>query len=259
MTTIYVGNLGTLATLCVGQSKELDAGSQWVIAAWTSSIGFTSTESRVTITVPGDYFFEGTDALGCMALDTFHLETSLDLLNAEFLMPATAIVGDTIVAIDISWPLPERIEWDYPESLEPIDAPIPDMLYVKATEEGRYTIAMRSFLAQCQDLREKTLIVSAVTGEESEGRFGPDELILDFSMSPNPNDGRFSAHVELSQEAAIKLRVLQHTTGIVVVESDQPAAKDHAVEFDLSSLAPSTYVLLLTVNDTQRFIRFIKL
>jgi len=252
-------DLGTATTLCVGQSKILDAGSQWLNPSWTSDIGFSSTETKISIKEPGNYFFKGIDERNCIVLDTFRLETSSDLLKAEFLMPAEAIVGDTLVAIDISWPIPEKVEWNYPSSFKQIPSPANEILYAQLSEEGTFTLEMKSFLAECRDLKEKTLTVVARKEDvDSQGRLGYEELIKAFLLSPNPNDGRFSVKVELSEEIPIKLRVVQYPAGLILSESIQKSNTDHEVRFDLSTIPQGLYVVLLEVKNQQRFIRFLK-
>lgn len=253
-------DLGTKATLCVGQSKVVDAGIIWVQSAWTSDIGFTSTASSVTIREPGTYFFKGVNAIGCVGLDTFRLETSRDLLKAEFLVPAEAFVGDTLVAIDISWPLPERVEWNYPTSFKQLAATSPDILNVQPAEAGTFSVSMRSFLAECRDLREKTILVSAKDNTNTGGRLGysDSDLIKEFALYPNPNEGRFQVRVALSEEKEIQLKVVQFPIGIMKSEFRSNTAKNFNVNFDLPDLSQGLYIVLLRVGKEERFLRFFK-
>ncbi len=252
-------DLGGEATLCVGQSKVLDAGSNWATINWTSNTNFISSAQIITINEPGTYFLKGIDAIGCIGLDTFKLATSLDLLKAEFLMPSEVVVGDTLVAIDISWPLPDRVEWTYPGLLTVLPSENPDFLFAIIPEAGSFKIGMRSFLAECRDFREKDLLVLAAKNENAGGRLGyQNDLVQQFSVSPNPNDGRFDVNILLKEEKEIKLQVVSFPAGMIEASYDGSSADFHQVEFELSDLVQGMYFVLLRVGDEQRLLRFIK-
>ncbi len=251
-------DLGSKATLCVGQTKILDAGDQWVKSRWTSNNGFTSNTRKISIKDPGFYYFSGADAQGCIAMDTFKLETSFDLLKAEFLMPAEAIVGDTIVAIDISWPLPERVEWNYPVSFQTLVSSAPEILFAKPTEPGVFYLGMKSFLAECRDYREKSIMISEKDKSNNGGRLGYEELIENFVLSPNPNNGRFQVQIQLARPADVLLRVVQFPLGVVKVEYSAQQLDRYLIDFNLKDLTQGMYVLLLRVENQDRLIRFVK-
>ena len=251
-------DLGTKATLCVGQVKALDPGTQWVTSTWSSNNSFSSGTSKISIKDPGLYYFKGINAVGCIAMDTFKLETSLDLLKAEFLMPAEAAVGDTIVAIDISWPLPEKIEWNYPAAFKIIESPQPEISFAQPREPGVFSISMKSFLAECRDYREKTLTVLAKEKSKPGGRLGYEELIKEFTLSPNPNNGVFKVKVNLSEETEIMLRVIQFPLGTVKLEYSAHDFTDYAIDFNLPDLPQGMYVIWLKARNENQLIRFIK-
>lgn len=252
-------DLGGEVTLCVGQSQTLNAGNNWTKVTWISSSGFTSSSPIITIKDPGSYFLEAIDAIGCIGLDTFKLETSLDLLQAEFIMPSEVIVGDTLVAIDISWPLPDKVEWSHPTSFRILPSGNPDFLFAIVPEPGTFNVGMQSFLAECRDFREKELLVLADKEENSNGRLGyKDALVQQFSIYPNPNDGRFDVNVLLSEEKEIQLRVINFPTGSVEARYDGRRMDLHQVPFDLRNLSQGLYFILLRVGEEQQSIRFVK-
>ncbi|MEP2667732.1 MAG: T9SS type A sorting domain-containing protein [Cyclobacteriaceae bacterium] len=252
-------DLGGEVTLCVGQSKTLDAGANWASVNWTSALGFTSTSPSITITEPDTYFLTAIDGIGCIGLDTFKLDTSLDLLQAEFIMPSEVIVGDTLVAIDISWPLPDKVEWSHPASFNLLASNNPDFLFAIVSQAGVFKVGMQSFLAECRDFREKELIVLADQKESNSGRLGyKDALVQQFSVYPNPNDGRFDVNVLLREEKEIQLRVINFPTGSVEARYDGRSMDLHQVPFDLGNLSQGLYFILLRVGGEQQSIRFVK-
>ncbi|MEZ4974055.1 MAG: hypothetical protein R2820_12150 [Cyclobacteriaceae bacterium] len=254
-----VVDLQSEATLCVGQIQTLDPGDQWASTEWTSTVGFSSFDRIVSISDAGQYFFRGVDAIGCIGLHEFKLSTSLDLLTAEFLMASEVVVGDTLVAIDISWPLPERIEWVLPSGFTRLASENTDFLYAIAPEAGSFEVGMQSFLAECQDFQQKTVVVNLVETEGEGGRLGySEDLIKEFSVSPNPNDGNFSVEVKLSESKPIDLRVISFPRGIIEAHITLDESEHHSINFELSHLSQGVYLVLLSTNDTQRFVRFVK-
>lgn len=252
-------DLGGEVTLCVGQSQTLDAGNSWATVSWTSLSGFTSASSIITITDPGSYFLEAIDGIGCIGIDTFKLATSLDLLQAEFIMPSEVMAGDTLVAIDISWPLPDKVEWTHPTSFSLLPSDNPDFLFAIAPEPGTFNVGMQSFLAECRDFREKELVVLVDQKENTNGRLGyKDGLVQQFSVYPNPNDGRFDVNVLLSEQKEIQLQVIHFPTGSVEARYDGGSMDLHQVPFDLRNLSQGLYFILLRVGEEQRSIRFVK-
>lgn len=246
------------ATLCVGQTVDLDIGGGWQSVQWTASNGYASTSSNVVLSEPGDYFIRAIQNTGCVALDTFRLATSLDLLKAEFLVPAEMVVGDTLVAIDVSWPLPDQVEWTVPSSFVNLNHPAPDILFAVAAKEGTYNLGMRSFLAQCQDYEEKQLTVVKRGNDNKNGRLGYEALIVSLAIYPNPTDGEFDVYVELREEASIQLKVIQYPAGRLEASFVSQASQEHLVHFDLPDLAPGVHYLLLEVKDGKEMIRFMK-
>ena len=120
-------------------------------------------------------------------------------------------------------------------------------------------MGMQSFLAECRDFREKELLVLADKKENSNGRLGyKDALVQQFSIYPNPNDGRFDVNVLLSEEKEIQLSVISFPTGSVEARYDGRSMDLHQVPFDLRNLSQGLYFILLRVGGEQQSIRFVK-
>lgn len=100
-------NLPDSAVICRGQKINLDAGMGLSKYYWSSAEGMVSTEQKVSLNKAGLYFLNVVDALGCTESDSFYLKYSDQLLKAYFLRPRQAAVGDTVLLIEYSWPVPE--------------------------------------------------------------------------------------------------------------------------------------------------------
>jgi hypothetical protein len=249
-------DLGGGVTLCVGQSHTLDAGANWTSIKWGGSTGFESTQQSVTIKDVGRYWVEVLSDKGCVGQDTFLLETSYDLLQASFMIPAEAVAGDTVVMIDISWPLPETVEWNYPEAMREV-LNLGDVLFGQFDEAGTYEVGLTAHLGECVDWISKSITI--LEGEEGSegGRLGYEKFVKTFTLHPNPTTGAFEVEVELLEESTVTLSVWNSPTGILIKQVQRNGKNLYVVPFDLRPLISGTYLLRLDHAKGKEYIRFI--
>jgi hypothetical protein len=249
-------NLGNGVTLCVGQTYTLDAGTGWKSIVWKSNTGYTSTDQKIVVKDAASYWLEVVNDKGCIAQDTFLLETSYDLLKASFMIPKQAIAGDTVVMIDISWPMPEKIEWNYPLDMTMLQDN-GDILYGKFTSAGTYEVNLATHLGECYDQVSKTITIIESEGDFEGGRLGYEEYVKNFTLYPNPNNGAFHVGVELIDEMPITVSVWHSPSGILVRKIQQNDEKIYQLYFDLRPLTSGTYVLRLDYEMGKKYIRFV--
>jgi hypothetical protein len=249
-------NLGGGVTLCVGQGYTLDAGDGWKSIVWGSSTGLSSADQKIIVKDAGRYWIEVLNDKGCIAQDTFLLETSYDLLKAAFLMQSQASVGDTIVMVDISWPLPENIEWNYPlEMTKLLDNG--DVVYGQYKNTGVYEVTLGAHLGECFDQISKTIAIIESEDNSEGGRLGYEEYVKQFTLYPNPNNGSFDVGVELIEEMPITVSVWHSPSGLLIKQIQKRDDKLYTIHFDLRPLSTGTYVLRLDHEKGKRYIRFV--
>jgi len=249
-------NLGGGVTVCVGQSYSLDAGGNWSSMKWKSNTGFESTDQRVVIKEPGSYWLETTNDRGCIAQDTFLLETSTDLLKASFMIPAEAVMGDTVAIIDVSWPLPETIEWDYPLSMKVVRN-LDDVIFGQFMNPGDYTINLTAHLGECLGQVSKVITILSEAKDEEGGRLGYEAYVKDFTLYPNPNDGLFDVNVELVEAGPISLSIWNSSRGTLIKQTSLQGESLYNLKFDLRPIASGAYVIRLDHVKGKSYLRFI--
>jgi hypothetical protein len=249
-------NLGGGVTLCVGQTYTLDAGTGWKSIAWGSNTGYTSAQEKITVADAGSYWLEVLNDKGCIAQDTFLLETSYDLLKASFMIPKQAIAGDTVVIIDISWPMPEKIEWNYPLDMTVLQDN-GDILYGKFNSAGTYEVNLATHLGECFDQVSKTITIIENEGDSEGGRLGYEEYVKNFTLYPNPNNGAFHVGIELTEEMPINVSVWHSPSDILIKKVQESGDKQYELYFDLRPLTSGTYVLRLDYETGKKYIRFV--
>lgn len=251
-----VVELGDPLTLCVGQKHVLDAGDQWTTYKWTSNTGLTANTQRVTIQEAGLYQVDVINSDGCTAKGDFVLETSTDLLNAEFFMTANAVVGDTVVMVDVSWPLPENIIWNYPSSMVKIfdNGPV---VHGQFNEAGKYEITLSASLGECRDKMAKTITILKTSENPDGGRLGYKKFVTQFELYPNPNDGEFDVSIELAEESPITLSVWSLKTSLNMGTWKDNGKSSYLKHIDLRPLGSGIYVLRFDHAKGYELIRFI--
>lgn len=261
--TVTLGNtpalpldLGGGVTLCVGQKYTLDAGANWQSIAWGSSTGLSSADQKVIVNEAGRYWVEVFNDKGCMAQDTFLLETSYDLLRATFLLQDTAFVDDTVVVIDISWPLPEKVEWNYPTEMKLLQDQ-GDLFYGQFKDAGIYEVSLAAHLGECFDQMTKSILVLDESSSSEGGRLGYEENVKQFKLYPNPNNGAFHVGIELTDKMPITVSIWHSPSGVLIRQVQKSGNDQYTLHFDLRPLTSGTYVLRLDFEKGKKYIRFV--
>ena len=248
-------DLGGGVTLCEGQTHILDPGNFWSSYSWTSNNGFSSEDQRIIIATSGLYALEAVTMQGCIARDTFFLETSRDLLKANFLLASEALVSDTIVAIDISWPLPESSIWRFPDEMDRL-VDNGDVVYGIFDHAGYYKITLSAILGQCRDEMTKNVNIIGNEDHSDEGRLGHEPFVKEFALYPNPNDGMFNIRIVLKETSAIALTIWNTLTAMKIAQYEGRDQREYEVNADLRPLSAGNYTVRLDYTDGSKYLRF---
>lgn len=239
--------------LCTGQTAVLDAGNPGSTYAWTSTNGFTSTQRVIEAATTGVYTVVVTDPRGCKGTDTFELRVDSDILQADVLVASEAVVGDTVILINITFPLPDSSHWEFPDGGEIVGSSYYTQEVV-FDAPGEYTALLVSKKGECRDVYEATI---TIIDEEPEGEGDNNgrlaSLVRSFRITPNPTTGKFTMSVGLSEPQSIALDIIAMNA-----VSTQARFADHGkesyeinVELDVS---PGMYTVVLMVG-TEKLVK----
>ncbi len=251
----YTIDLGPDKKICTGGvlavTSPVDASSY----LWTSTNGFNNTGKQVILTQPGSYKLRVTNTVGCIAEDTFVLTTSSDLLKADFLMAPVAHVGDTVMAIDISWPLPDRIGWTFPQEAT-ILVQSQDYASMIFKSEGKFPVKLTANLAECQS--EYSASIEIIKRGETAGGGSGSDLIKSLTAFPNPtSENRINLKIELSEVAPVRVRLVSLEGNTIVTDFNADAKDLHEFEIRLDGVTKGVYFLLVDVRDQKRVVRIV--
>jgi len=240
-------DLGQDRVLCADQVLELDAtvDDETATYTWTSDTGFSSTEPSVTLTTTGNYTVTVQTASGCTAVGALFLEVSTDNIDAEFAMSSQVFTGDILVAVDISFPLPEIIEWQVPEGATVVkqDSDEVELIFDQA---GEYEITIVTKRGDCIAQKTKKVLVVAKDGSVGEDDANdPNKLVEDFIVYPNPTTGRFTADVSLTETGNISIKVFNFSNNAMMASERGRGETSYSIPFDISGMPSGVYAVLL--------------
>jgi hypothetical protein len=249
-------DLGPDRKICVGGSVTLSSPVDATSYLWISANGFTSNSKQVTLTKAGDYKLSITNANGCIAEDSFTLTTATDLLNADFLMAPIAHVGDTVVVIDITWPVPDGISWSLPSSTTLVEQTA-DFVTLVFNEEGKFPIRLTANLAQCQDEYSASIEILK-RGDNTGGGTSGNSLIKSLTAFPNPtSENRINLKIELNEVAPVRIRLVSLEGNNIVTDFNADAKDLYEFEIQLEGVAKGIYFLLVDVRGEKRVVRIV--
>jgi hypothetical protein len=145
-------DIGKDRTLCAGQSHEIvpvveDPNTRF---DWTGPGGFHSTDSRVVVDKEGAYRLTVTDSNGCQASDEIYITVKDINISSEIVVASQVFVGDTVVVVNISDPMPESMEWiiNASDSLHVVESSN-HQASVVFNYPGYYLVGLRAHINDC--------------------------------------------------------------------------------------------------------------
>ena len=256
-----IADLGSDRTLCNGQTLTLDATIDSPSASyeWSSNNGFSSNEALVELSQAGTYQLTVTDENNCTATDTMILETVSEDVAARFLVGSQGFVGETLLAVDISFPIPDELEWIYPEEATIIKKDNDELEFIFSTA-GEYEIGILTTRGGCIEMQFKTILIleDDNTVGNTNGTSSDEEVnVSDFIVYPNPTNGRFTADVTLPERSNISIKVFNFANNALMASMQDRGAEHYSVPFDLSGMPSGVYAVLLETSYGNRLHKLI--
>lgn len=245
---LFVVDLGSDRVLCRDQNFDVDASIADAAAtyAWTKDgITFANT-AAVTLSEAGTYHLLVTDSDDCMNSDDITITRDDTEIDASLVVATRVPQGGEVRIANISNPTPEAVTWIVPDGatvVEETDEYI-DLIFDNL---GEYQIGITGYQGNCfQTSYEPVEVVdpSELTDYET-----PDEpYIMQFMVTPNPNNGAFTVTVELREAGNFQL-VLYNGQGNVITQKDYTREESISEDFDVAAVTGTGIHLLQLVTD----------
>jgi hypothetical protein len=250
-------DLGTSTTLCLGQSVTLDAGIDNATYVWKKDNNNFSSQKIVTLRESGVYTLDLTDAKGCKGYDEFTVVTSTRAFDANFLGASELVVGDSLLLVDVSFPSPDLIEWEFDEGFKMLisSADQPQITYL---EPGEYWITMTAHLAECTDVMKKKVSYYPVEERNDINRriaLG-ESGFRNVKLYPNPTTGRISIEIEMHRELPVAL-LIYDVRGNQIYDAVDRNKLFYRFTPDLSAEENGVYLARIVTDGAKKDIRIL--
>lgn len=243
-------------TLCLGQNLVFELPDENLNYQWNSDNGFESNASSVIFSEPGKYWVTAENQYGCQSSDTINFLYLDAFFDSDFLLPVEGIVNMPIIMIDISWPVPDSISWVFENqniSLIQFDA---DQQIVQFDQPKTYTFGMKAYSGACYGYLEKEIRIVNSPEELTQEDFAlPASNVLEFKLSPNPNQGDFNIEVMLEESASGKIWLVD-SGGNPILHRYLDSAPFH-LEFFSIELDPGVYTIILETGPEWHYLNFV--
>jgi hypothetical protein len=183
-------------------------------------------------------------------------------LKVDFILPTQAFVGDTIVALDITKPIPNSITWFLPQEASVVLQNGSKCTFIP-TSAGEKKIGLLAKAGDCQNLVFRTIKVfnlDEVDKTDPEYNYKT-QPITNVVIFPNPNQGLFNLKIDLKVPTQLKMQLFKVNTGeLVYSETLLPKTNAlnaiHTYPFDLD-LRQGIYSLVLEVGVQKLYYKII--
>lgn len=250
-------DLGPDRVLCRDQQLNLnialaEGGTQY---QWTRNGSPFASGAAVALSDPGTYVATITNSKGCFRSDDIIISRQDVDISASIMVASRAPVGETVRVANISHPAPERIAWIVPSGAKVVEETT-GYLDLRFDTKGDYTIGMTGYVGNCEQTGYTQ--VSIVDKRDLTDYQTPAEpYIKQFMVTPNPNEGRFTASVTLREVGDFTLTL--HTLQGTVITSQSITRQDFArVDFDVvDKVGKGVYILRLSTAKDQAVFKIV--
>lgn len=244
--------------LCEGQSLQLSSPINAEYYNWYLDTAIIGTNKEIKIDTEGYYSLELITNKGCYGQGTFNVTLSNDILIGDFLMSSYASIGDTIIVIDITHPVPDSINWMIPGDVEIITA-TNDFLMIVLHEAGVFEIGYNVYLGLCEDSYSAEIEILGDPDDPVGGRVNQSESnIVLLEVYPNPNNGRFNVKGFFSETSEVMLQVVSLSLNSVIIEKQVTVEDEQLWEFNLYDYPSGLYALVVRSNEQTKIIKILK-
>ncbi|MFN3785098.1 MAG: hypothetical protein ACK4R6_14365 [Spirosomataceae bacterium] len=247
--------------VCKGQQLILKANNpnqtiQWYLngsaVVNATNIQISEDLQELTTSVAGKYSILVKNVSGCEVKAEYELVNNDKALKADFLFPTQAIVGDEIVALDITKPIPNKVIWTLPAEADKLEENSKRIKFA-FVNDGKYVLQMQAFLGDCISLVKHDIEVFKLEDtDKTDSKSGYDKtkLISKVTVSPNPNYGKFTVTVDLVRAKPIEVNIIRASTGQMVYSTIISEVKKQHI-FDLNlKIKTDNYLLIIKSEDS---------
>jgi hypothetical protein len=186
------------------------------------------------------------DTNDCQAETRVDVTERNSMPDINFMLATSRYEADTLVIIDVSVPLPDKVIWQFSPDAVLIDSSSFEAK-VKYAHSGVYPVTMTGVFGTCSYTIDKLLDIAPFDPlvPKSGDRF---RGIKNINISPNPNDSHFELKIELYTKQKLNIKIFDYYSRLIfndVLPPDIFFSRD----ITLTNAFPGTYVLWVIAED----------
>ena len=186
----------------------------------------------------------------CHEYKTIKVDTINKSVKANFLVAEEIPVHDDAHLINITSKEDyDYVEWVYPENDAWVYGEDEYLFQLVFLNEGTFQVGMISHKDKCEASLFKT--IKTFTPEKGIAIEENSYNITQLSIDKSPNNGTFTAHIELSAKADVILYLYNASTGHIVDVQEAKKNKTYDIPFSVTTIA-GEYILLLIVPEWEK-------
>lgn len=241
---LSIEGIEQLVTLCEGGSVFISPDGDWEKYSWHGPSGFSSGSPRIEASLPGEYTLSVENEEGCEVSQSFSIEWSESILDADFIRISEAVVNEPLIFVDLSLPVPDEVEWVIPESENIIVTSMDDQfIEVVFTETGAYELGLVAHYQSCIAELFKTIEIEAGSRESTNARVTKLDAIYT-SVYPNPSQGNVEVIVNAQTKNQLTVRLLDMSR-YELIKEELSGKLDYFFRWNLSEVPSGVYFLVV--------------
>ena len=211
---------------------------------WSGPENFESVAQSISVKKAGTYNVTVTTPVGCVGTGSTLVNVSEKEINANFLLQSDAYVGDTIVMIEISWPLPESIEWACPDGVNIIEDGGDEIMFV-ADEVGSYNIGLTTYNDICTEQTFKSITVNPKDQKPLAEVHDKGKIIKSANVYPVPATGPFNLDIELNEDHDVNIEIV-HVSGKIHTVRHMKGDRHYILNFSNADMNAGIHTINIT-------------
>lgn len=239
-----VVDIPDVVNICSNQTADLDAGNAGSFFLWSGADSFESVAQSISVKKAGTYNVTVTTPVGCVGTGSTLVNVSEKEINANFLLQSDAYVGDTIVMIEISWPLPESIEWACPDGVNIIEDGGDEIMFV-ADEVGSYNIGLTTYNDICMEQTFKSITVNPKDQKPVAQAQDKGKIIKSANVYPVPATGPFNLEIELNEDHDVNIEIV-HISGKIQTVKHMKGDRHYILNFSNADMNAGIHTINIT-------------
>ncbi len=245
---------------CIGQIVPLYPGN-WQQYWWYNENKLLHQNDTLWINTAGNYAIKVMSYKGCYDSLQFKVDYSSQIINTNYLLSHDAIAGEEVQIIDVSWPIPDKIEWTYSTDSIVLIENSDDRQRIIFKYPGEYPIMLTTYFNSCIDSVKKNIVVYASPEDLEKGNMplGKTSDIIELQAFPNPTEGNIHLYLKLIDKQNTIVEIYNITDGRIVYRKELSGNDNYQENINISAQSSGIYGLRVTTAHEVKTFMIIKL